>query len=68
MKEIYKRRYVNDSVAEEDILFSSKSEDEINNFLNDFVENNNYVRFGKIWINKNDNNLVILLGNEEGLI
>lgn len=68
MKEIYKRRYVNDSVAEEDILFSSKSEDEINNFLNDFVENNNYVRFGKIWINKNANNLVILLGNEEGLI
>lgn len=68
MKEIYKRRYANDSVVEEDILFSSKSEDEINNFLNDFVENNNYVRFGKIWINKNDNNLVILLGNEEGLI
>lgn len=68
MKEIYKRRYANDSVVEEDILFSSKSEDEINNFLNNFVEKNNYVRFGKIWINKNDNNLVILLGNEEGLI
>lgn len=68
MKEIYKRRYVNDSVAEEDILFSSKSEDEINEFLNDFVERNNYIKFGKIWVNQDDNNLVILLGNEEGLI
>lgn len=68
MKEIYKRRYINDNVVEEDILFSSKSEDEINNFLNDFVKNNDYVKFGKIWINKNDSNLVILLGNEEGLI
>lgn len=68
MKEIYKRRYVNDSVAEEDILFSSKSEDEINEFLNDVVERNNYIKFGKIWVNQDDNNLVILLGNEEGLI
>lgn len=68
MKEIYKRRYADDNVVEEDILLSSNNEDKINVFLNDYAKKNGYFKSGNIWININDNNQIIVVGNGDGLI
>lgn len=68
MKEIYKRRYVNDNIVEENIIFSSEDDDKITTFLINFAKKNNYIKFGKILVNQQDKDIIILLGNEKGLI
>lgn len=67
MIELYLRQYKDGSVEKEDIIFFSNNEKEVDVFAEKYSEKNGFKKFGEIWTNIKNENIIILKGNSKGI-